>query len=179
MIMKLIFVTGNDDKAREAGQILGIEIERAKLELDELQSMDLRGIVEHKARQAYAQLQRPVFVEDVSFEIAAWNKFPGPFIKWLHQTMGYEILCKILGSDRRVDWRVMQGYFDGKDFISAESVVAGSISEAPRAGGWGFDVIFIPNGQTKTLGELGAKGKLEFSARTQALTKLKDLLGQK
>ncbi len=175
---KLVFVTGNDNKAREATLVLGIEVERVKLDLEELQSMDLRVIIEHKARQAYAQLKRPVMVEDVSFEIKQWNGFPGPFIKWLHERMGYDKLCEVLGDDRQADWHVMYGYFDGKKFIAAHACVSGRIAEKPREGGWGFDVIFIPAGQEKTLGELGAEGKLEFSARAQALRKLKGLLSQ-
>lgn len=159
--------------------MLGREIEHAKVEVDELQSMDLRVIVEHKARQAYAKLGKPVMVEDVSFEIKKWNGFPGPFIKWLYERMRYEELCKILGSDRRTDWIVMYGYFDGKDFLCAESRVTGLIAEKPREGGWGFDVIFIPDGQTKTLGELGPEGKMPYSARAKALTKLRDLLNSR
>lgn len=177
--MKLTFVTSNEHKAREAALTLGVEIERVKLELDEIQSLDLRAIVEHKVRQAYEQLKEPVMVEDVSFEIKKWNRFPGPLIKWLHESMGYDELCKILGDDRRVDWRVMYGYYDGTEFISTEAVVAGHIAERPREGGWGFDVIFIPDGETKTLGELGIENKLKRSARSQALFALRDVLNSR
>lgn len=173
---ELIFVTGNDNKAREAAAVLGVAVRHVKLELEELQSMDLRVIVEHKARQAYEKIKQPVIIEDVSFEIKAWNGFPGPLIKWLHSIMGYDTLCRILGNDRRVDWLVMYGYYDGERFIEAVACVSGTIAEKPREGGWGFDVIFIPDGQTKTLGELGAEGKIEFSARAQALKKMSQFL---
>lgn len=174
--MKLVFVTGNDNKAREAAMILGHEIERVKLDVEELQSMDLRAVVEHKARQAYAQLKKPVMVEDVSLEIKKWNGFPGPFIKWLHERMGYDELCSILGEDRRADWKVMYGYYDGEKCVTADACVSGTIAERPRIGGWGFDVIFIPDGQTKTMGELGPEGKIPYSARVKALNALRHLL---
>jgi len=161
----ITFVTGNENKVREAVMILGDSITHVKLDLDEIQSMDLAVIVEHKARQAYAKLKRPVMVEDVSFEIEKWNGFPGPFVKWLREFMGYAELCRILGKNRKANWRVMYGYFDGKKFISATAVVSGSIAKSPRRGGWGFDVVFIPNGQSKTLGEMGENGKIKFSAR--------------
>ena len=112
----ITFITGNENKAREAAAILGRTVRCVKLELDEIQSMDLRAIVEHKVRQAYATVKSPVIVEDVSFEIRAWHGFPGPFIKWLQATMGYQKLCTVLGADRRADWRVMYGYYDGKKF---------------------------------------------------------------
>lgn len=175
-MQQLIFVTGNENKAREAGLVLGREIAHEKLELDELQSMDLRTIIEHKVRQAYAKLRKPVMVEDVSLEIKKWNGFPGPLIKWLHERMGYDELCSILGEDRRADWRVMYGYYDGEKCVTADACVSGTIAEKPRIGGWGFDVIFIPDGQTKTMGELGPEGKIPYSARAKALNALQHLL---
>jgi non-canonical purine NTP pyrophosphatase (RdgB/HAM1 family) len=178
----IIFVTGNDNKAREAAQILGRPIAREKIELDELQSMDLRVIVEHKVRQAYEILNgsakngKAVMVEDVSLEIKKWNGFPGPFIKWVHERMGYDEFCAILGEDRRADWRVMYGYYDGTKLVVADATVSGAIAAEPRVGGWGFDVMFIPVGQTKTLGELGPEQKIPYSARAKALSALRDLL---
>lgn len=173
---KIVFVTSNENKAREASLILGRAVEHQKFDVDELQSMDLRVIVESKTRQAYAKLQQPVMVEDVSLEIKKWNGFPGPFIKWLHERMGYEQFCAILGEDRRADWRVMYGYYDGKQLLVADACVSGTIAEKPRTGGWGFDVIFIPDGQEKTLGELGPEGKIPYSARAKALSALQSLL---
>jgi non-canonical purine NTP pyrophosphatase (RdgB/HAM1 family) len=177
---QIVFVTSSDDKAREASIALGYEVKRVKLELDELQSMDLRVIVEHKTRQAFAKLKKPVMTEDVSFEIKQWGGFPGPFIKFLSTTMGYEKLCAALRVGNRVaDWTVGYGYFDGKKFLYAEATMTGSIAQRPRGGGWGFDVVYIPKGQTKTIGELGPERKQPFSARTKALRKMKDLLVMK
>ncbi len=90
--------------------------------------------------------------------------------------MGYEEFCSILGEDRRADWRVMYGYYDGEKLVVAEACVSGTIAQKPRVGGWGFDVIFIPDGQTKTLGELGPKEKIPYSARAKALQELRSLL---
>lgn len=172
----ITFVTGNDNKAREVAMILGAEIKQVKMDLYEVQSMDLRVVLEHKVRQAYAKMQEPIIVEDVSLEVKKWNGFPGPFIKWLHERMGYEEFCSILGEDRRADWRVMYGYYDGEKLVVAEACVSGTIAQKPRVGGWGFDVIFIPDGQTKTLGELGPKEKIPYSARAKALQELRSLL---
>lgn len=37
-----------------------------KLDLDEIQSLDLREVIEHKVRQAHEKCGKPVLVEDVS-----------------------------------------------------------------------------------------------------------------
>jgi len=175
---KLVFVTGNDNKAREAAQILGVEIERVKIDLDELQSMDLRVIVEHKARQAYRKLKKPVIVEDVALNIDAWKGFPGPFSKFIAQTMGYDGLATMLaGSKRTATWVVVYGYFDGRQFKTFEGAEKGAIARRPAGSdGWGFDTVFIPVGYKKTVAELGEEVKNKQSARYMALRKLKKFL---
>ncbi len=49
----LTFITGNQHKADYLAKYLGIEIAHRKIDLDELQSLDLHEIVTHKVKQAY------------------------------------------------------------------------------------------------------------------------------
>lgn len=176
--MKLTFVTGNEHKAKEAGMVLGAEIERVKLELDEIQSLDLRAVVEHKVRQAYARLNAPVIVEDVSFAIRQLNGLPGPFIKWFENGIGSEGLANMLTKpERGVTYTVGYGFYDGSQFFYAEGSLEGVVAKEPRGSeGFGFDTIFIPNGYDKTMSELGVSVKVAIGPRTQALLKLKDIL---
>jgi len=170
----VVFVTSNDNKAREASQVLGIDLKRKKLDLDEIQDMNLEKIIEHKARQAYRKLKTPIIVEDVGFYIDAWKGFPGPFIKWIHETMGYEVLPTLLKANRNVKWVVTYAYCDAKGFKSFTGIAKGTIAKKQMGSeGWGFDVLFIPDGQTKTIAELGRAMKPKFSARHKALKKLK------
>jgi inosine/xanthosine triphosphate pyrophosphatase family protein len=71
MNTSLTFITGNPKKAEYLAKYLGFPIDHEKIELDEIQSIDLREIVEHKVRQAYEISQKPVLVEDVSLEFEA------------------------------------------------------------------------------------------------------------
>lgn len=68
--MKPVFITGNADKAAYLARYLGVELDHQKIDLDEIQSTSLEEIVEHKVRQAYDRIGKPVLVEDValSFE---------------------------------------------------------------------------------------------------------------
>ncbi|MCA9342125.1 non-canonical purine NTP pyrophosphatase, partial [Candidatus Saccharibacteria bacterium] len=59
-----IYVTGNINKAQKLKNLLGLNIDHHSLDLDEIQSNDMRAVVEHKVRQAYEILKRPVLVED-------------------------------------------------------------------------------------------------------------------
>ncbi len=57
------FITGNQNKADYLAKYLGVPVEHHKLDLDELQSLELSVIVEHKVKQAYELVKRPVLVE--------------------------------------------------------------------------------------------------------------------
>ena len=69
----ITFITGNQDKADYLAKYLGLPVKHIKLDLDEIQSLDLSSIVEHKVRQAYDKIKTPVIVEDVSLEFTAWQ----------------------------------------------------------------------------------------------------------
>lgn len=76
MLQKITFITGNAKKAEYLEKYLGFPVAHEKLDLDEIQSLDLREIVEHKAKQAYEKIGSPVLVEDVSLEFTALGRLP-------------------------------------------------------------------------------------------------------
>src|SRR5690242_12054201 len=84
----LTLVTGNKNKAREAERILNVPLKVVEKELDEIQELDAEKVVLHKLNQAFEIVKSPVIVDDVSFEVAVWNGFPGPLIKWLLHASG-------------------------------------------------------------------------------------------
>jgi non-canonical purine NTP pyrophosphatase (RdgB/HAM1 family) len=175
---EIVLVTGNDNKAREVAEILGMPITRVKLDLDEIQSMDLAEVVSDKACRAYAQLKKPVLVEDTGFYIRQWNGFPGPFIKFVENLIGYEALPKmLLKKDRSVDWQVALGYADNSGVKVFIGEITGSLAREKRGGeGFGFDSVFIPAGKRETVSQLGNKLKHTYSPRMLALRKLKRFL---
>ncbi|WP_369251054.1 non-canonical purine NTP pyrophosphatase [Streptomyces sp. R41] len=78
--------TGNAGKFRTAQEHLapwGVEVEQVALELDEIQTTSVAIIAEHKARQAYAILGRPLFVENSGFYIEEFGGWPGPMVNRL------------------------------------------------------------------------------------------------
>lgn len=93
---QLFFVTGNEGKMMEAQRILGFPIEIVKFDLEEIQSLDLAEIVRHKVLQAYQIVKKPVFVDDVGLYVSAWNGFPGPFVKYLREAGGNELLLRMM-----------------------------------------------------------------------------------
>jgi XTP/dITP diphosphohydrolase len=57
-------------------------------------------------------------------------------------------------------------------------VVEGRIADAAAGdGGFGFDPVFVPAGETRTVGQLGDAWKVEHSHRALAARSLRDTLG--
>jgi XTP/dITP diphosphohydrolase len=65
---------------------------------------------------------------------------------------------------------------DGSEY-SAEGFVEGRISSAPRGDqGFGYDPVFVPEGETQTFAELGPDAKERMSHRARAARELTTLL---
>tara|TARA_B110000438_G_C15807288_1_gene648000 strand:+ start:744 stop:1337 length:594 start_codon:yes stop_codon:yes gene_type:complete len=63
---------------------------------------------------------------------------------------------------------------DGKSF-SSRGVIKGKISSQIRGkNGFGYDPIFIPNGQSQTFSEMSAKMKMSMDHRYKAFSKIKN-----
>lgn len=143
-------------------------LENKKIELDEIQSLDLHEIINHKLRQAYEIVQQPVIVEDVSAELEVLNGLPGPFIKFFEERLGNDALFKLAGEGARAKIVCSMGYFDGQQSIVVDGIVEGSITRPRGNDGWGFDFCFMPDGLSQTYAELGAEKKSTLSHRHKA-----------
>jgi inosine/xanthosine triphosphate pyrophosphatase family protein len=76
MNSQITFITGNPKKAEYLSKYLSFPVLHEKIELDEIQSTDLREIVEYKVRQAYDKIKSPVLVEDVSLVFEDFGQLP-------------------------------------------------------------------------------------------------------
>jgi non-canonical purine NTP pyrophosphatase (RdgB/HAM1 family) len=153
---EVTFITGNQKKAEYLAKYLGFPVEHQKVDVDEIQSLDLEKVVRHKVRQAYAVIGKPVIVEDVSLEFKALGKLPGTFIKWFIAELGFEKLCRLVdGKERGARARCIFGYYDGSEERYFEGGMDGAIAEHPGAdNGYGWDMIFIPKGYQTVRSEL-------------------------
>lgn len=176
-----VFITGNQNKADYLGRLIGMPIEHHKLDLDEIQSVDLKEVIEHKARQAYKILNKPVLVEDVSLEFNALNGLPGTFIKFFVDYTGLEQTCRMLDGfkDRSAVAKCAYGYFDGQELEIFEGSAAGSIADHPSEGtmGFGWDQIFIPDGYNGQIrADLSQKDYDELYLVIKPINQLKEFL---
>lgn len=179
MLKELYFVTSNRHKAKEAEEILDIKISPVDKDLVEIQSLDLEEIVKKKAKDAFQLIKKPVIVDDVGLYVSAWAGFPGPFIRYVYDAGGNELLLRMLQGEenRGVTAKAAIGFHDGKKAFAFIGEVKGEIAKEPRGkGGWGWDPIFIPEFTRKTYGELAPAEKNSISHRRAALEKFKSFL---
>lgn len=177
--MNITFITGNPGKAAELSNKLNVSIDHKKIDLPEIQTLDLKEISTFKAREAYKIVNSPVLVEDVGLVFHALNKLPGPFIKWFLTELKNEGLCKLLSSyqNKHATAEIVYTLFDGKELIYFEAALEGTIVDTPRGeNGFGWDQIFMPDGQNKTYAEMTIEEKNKISHRAIALQKLQQYL---
>ncbi len=177
MLSKFKFVTGNPNKVREAEEILGLTLEPVQVDgLFEIQSPDLDEVVRHKAQQAYSALQCPVMVEDSGLVFHAWNGLPGALVKWFEETVGCQGMLKMVKdfNNRSATAICCFAVYDGETMQIARGEVKGTIADSIRGkNGFGWDVIFIPEGHDRTYAEMTAQEKNAISHRKRALDELK------
>ncbi len=177
----LVFITGNLNKVQWTQRYIHLPMTHKKLDLTEIQSLDVNEVVEHKVKEAYKILGQSVLVEDTSLVFHALGKLPGTFIKWFLEEIGNEGLCRLLdNSDRSATATVVFGIYDGQLLQFCEGKIEGTIAQIPRGqNGFGWDNIFIPKGFTKTHAELTSSAMDKINIRRIALEKMKKIVQYK
>lgn len=171
----ITLVTGNANKLRELQALAPPEMEFAaqSIDLPEIQSLDVREIVEDKVRRAYAAAQCPVIVEDVSTGLDALHGLPGPFFKFFEKTLGKRALLLLAPEpEPRVTIRCVATYYDGVRMLYGEGVIRGHAVEPRGIHGFGFDFTVVPDGETRTMAEMTMEEKNTISHRAQAFRAL-------
>jgi non-canonical purine NTP pyrophosphatase (RdgB/HAM1 family) len=174
----ITFITGNQAKADYLAKYLGYPVNHQKIDLDEIQSLDLKTVVEHKVRQAHKIIGGPVLVEDVALEFTALGRLPGTFIRFYVEEIPFEIICRTLdGLSRDAMAKCVFGYFDGSHLEFFESSLRGQIAEHPKGdNGYGWDRLFIPEGYGQTRAEMNAEDDRKTYLKVKPFDKLKAFL---
>lgn len=177
--MRQIFlVTGNEHKLREWRQIVptSIDLQSVNIDLTEIQSDDPVEIVTDKVKRAYAQVGKPVIVEDVDAGLEKLGGLPGPFIKFFNDKLGKDALYKLAGGEgEKATVACTTAYYDGDELLIARGEIDGTVV-APRGDSFGFDIVFVPDGETQTYAEMTPEKKNSLSHRRKAIELLVEKL---
>jgi non-canonical purine NTP pyrophosphatase (RdgB/HAM1 family) len=178
-LKEITFITGNQNKANILQRGLGLPVKHHKLDLEEIQSLDLRAVAEHKARQAYDILGEPVLIEDASLTFTAMGRLPGTFVKWFIEDLGIPGLAKLAASlpSQEAIGHVLYAYCDGESVQFFEGTMHGRIVAEPHGdNGFGFDPIFMNDGYDVTRAEMTQEEYDATSYRTLAMKPLREYL---
>ena len=167
-------VTGNRHKVEEAQSLLsgtGIILRQAPVEKMEVQDEDLARIALEAARHAYSRIRAPVIVDDSGLFVDSLKGFPGPYSSYAYKTIGVEGLLRLMHgvADRRACFRTALAVIYPPLERVFEGLSCGQIALEPRGShGFGFDPVFIPEGENRTFAEMSLEEKNRYSHRARA-----------
>jgi XTP/dITP diphosphohydrolase len=178
--MKATLCSRNAHKARELEVLLpGWEIE--PLDADDYPPEDGDTYVDNariKARFGHDRAGGWTIGEDSGIEVGALGGRPGVHSA-RYAPEGAPAIAKLLGElggaeDRRARYvsELVAIAPDGTEYRGT-GILDGSVADAPQgSGGFGYDPVFIPEGESLTVGQLGGEWKQRHSHRARAAAAL-------
>ncbi|AEV32378.1 non-canonical purine NTP pyrophosphatase, rdgB/HAM1 family [Owenweeksia hongkongensis DSM 17368] len=190
MMNELIFATHNANKAKEVKVLLPHLKVQSLSEIgfyDEIpetgETLQDNALI--KARTIFKTTGKPCFADDTGLEVEALNGAPGVYsARYAGEGANSEnnmdkLLTELDGKEnRKAQFRTVIAYIDntGKEHLF-EGSVQGEILKARQGGeGFGYDPIFLPEGETESFAEMSAVRKNTMSHRGRAMRKLTQYL---
>jgi len=188
--MKLVFATQNENKAQEIQSLLPEYFKIITLKdircFDEIPetSETLEGNSLLKASFISETYNLNCFADDTGLEIEALDNRPGVYSA---RYAGPEIsaaaninkvLLELKGiTTRNAQFRTIITLILNKSTFSFEGIVRGEIiSEKRGKNGFGYDPIFVPEGEVRTFAEMSLEEKNKHSHRARAFQKMINFL---
>jgi len=189
---ELVFSTNNLHKLLEVQHLLGDTFKLLSLkeigvteeipeDYDTLEQNALQ-----KAWYIYNKTNRNCFADDTGLEVDALGGKPGVYsARYAGESKNpknniIKLLSELKGkSNRKACFRtVVALIIDGNEFLF-EGIVNGQIIEEEKGvDGFGYDPIFLPDGNSLTFAEMDLNQKNQISHRARAISKLVDFLHQ-
>ena len=188
--MQLVFATNNPNKLREINHILGDSFQL--LSLRDLNIEDdipeneptLEGNALHKARYINRLVNLDVFADDTGLEIDALNGRPGVHSARFageakDSNANIDKVLALLGpeTDRRARFRtVIALIINGEELLFEGKVEGNILNEKRGIEGFGYDPVFVPEGENRTFAQMSLSEKNLISHRARAFEKLRIFL---
>ncbi len=175
---KIHFITSNPHKVAEMQKKLmplGYRVVQTHMHYPEIQADTLEEVAKYGAKWLLRRVVAPFILEDAGLFIKALNGFPGVYSKHVFLTIGNEGILKLMcGTEERdAEFRSVIALVEEKEVLLFIGKCMGEITyEARGSGGFGFDPIFVPQGQRRTFAEMSTTEKNAHSHRGRAVEKL-------
>ncbi|HOU98262.1 MAG TPA: RdgB/HAM1 family non-canonical purine NTP pyrophosphatase [Bacteroidales bacterium] len=190
--MELIFASHNAHKAEEIRQLLPLTLKLYTLsdinykdEIPETGST-LEENARIKAQTIFNKVKRPVFADDTGLEVEALGGAPGVYSARFAGEEGNAVanMKKLLKEmegieNRKAQFRCCIVLIINNTEYVFNGIVRGTIALSPKGNnGFGYDPVFIPEGDIHTFAELPLCVKNTISHRTLAIKQMVNFLSQ-
>ena len=180
--MKVYFASQNKNKISEIQSLVPGEFEITGIDgitQEELEETGdtLEENAMQKARFVARKTNAPAFADDTGLEVEALSGAPGVIsARYAGPARdANDNMAKVLAelrhhTNRNAQFRTVIAYVNGETEFLFEGVVKGSIAEAPTGtSGFGYDPVFIPEGESRTFAEMSLEEKNAVSHRAKAV----------
>lgn len=195
MQKKLVFATNNEHKLKEIRAILGdgydiLSMKDIGCNADIPETAEtLEGNALQKARWLQERFGCDCFADDTGLEVEALDGAPGVLSARYAQANGRgdghdaQANSRLLldnmqdCANRNARFRTVIALICHDKEILVEGIVKGTITTSPRGtDGFGYDPLFVPEGDTRTFAEMEASEKNAISHRRRAADELRKVL---
>ncbi len=162
----IYFATTNCEKIYQIKQIFqsvnNINIIPIMVNIEEIQTMDNRDVIEDKMIKSYEFIisnykdkidttNFELICEDTGFSFDNMNGFPGALIRFYHDKVGDEGICKFNGGSKVTNTSIV-AYTAGEYIEIFQNSVRGTVPLKPQSNNklvsYGLDPVFIPDYQS-------------------------------
>lgn len=173
----ITLITSNQQKAQEikaAMRSYSIVLRHQTIDIPEIKDLNIETVVRAKADQAYAQLRRPILVDDTGIFFTTYKDFPGAYSKFAFRTLGFKGLFLLIKPGARA---YFCSYLAYKSSASAPVRVFRGICRGrlirqvrgKRKAKMPYDNIFIPDGDHLTFAQMSIAEKQRYDHRSKAV----------
>lgn len=191
--LELVLATNNENKVKEIRSILGngiqvLPLKEAGIDIDIPEPYNtLEENARTKAETIYRMTGKDCFGEDTGLEVEALQGEPGvKSARYAGEGRSFDAnIEKLLfhlekEANRKARFRTVISLILAGQLHEFEGVCEGHILRVPRGNdGFGYDPVFVPDGDTRSFAEMTLEEKNRFSHRKKATAKLVAFLQNK
>ncbi len=181
--MTIQFITTNAGKFAEVSAqctAANVKLVHADRSYPEIQTDRLEKVLKYAATGLDDEVKGDYLIDDSGLFIEALGSFPGVYSAFVQKKLGNRGILKLMAGEkyRAAHFETVLLLRRGDEHEVFRGECAGTIAEAERGrGGFGYDPIFIPEGETRTFGEMTVPEKNKVSHRARAVGALLAYVG--
>ena len=182
--MTIQFITTNAGKFAEVSERLGaanVKVAHLDRSYPEIQTDRLEKVLRYAAAGLDDEVKGDYLIDDSGLFIEALGSFPGVYSAFVQKKIGNKGILKLMAGEtyRAAFFETVLLLRRGDEHEVFHGQCRGTIADTERGkGGFGYDPLFVPEGETRTFAEMSLPEKNAISHRARAVDALLAHLAQ-